>query len=472
MARITFGTSGWRGILCEDFIFENVKIVTQAIADHLIAAGETGGVVIGYDSRFMGDSFAKESARVFAAAGLKCYLCNRDTPTPVIAFEILRRKAAGGINFTASHNPPEYNGIKFSPSWGGPALPETTRDIERRANEMLGEICYREISLEQAAKQGLLEEIDPRKVYLADLETKIDFDAIKKIGAIAVNPLYGTGRGYLDAPLFARGVDIRLINQHRDPYFGGFPPEPAEKYIPDFISLVKSDPAIKLGIATDGDADRFGIVDGDGTYIEPNYIIALLLDYLIRVRKMSGGVARSVATSHLIDAVARHHGIELFETPVGFKYIGELISQDKIIIGGEESAGLSIKGHVPEKDGILACFLVAEMVAREGKSVGRLLEELYGRVGRYITRRENITLSPEIEEVFPGRVANLPKEIAGTRVENVIRIDGTKLVLTDGSWLLFRKSGTEPVVRLYGEAASAGRLQEVMTAGREFILKG
>lgn len=472
MARITFGTSGWRGILCEDFIFENVKIVTQAIADHLKAANAQGGVVIGYDSRFMGDSFAKESARVLAAAGIKALLCNRDTPTPVLAFEILRRKAAGGINFTASHNPPEYNGIKFSPSWGGPALPETTGDIEKRANEMLGEICYREISLEQAAQARLLEEIDPREAYLADLETKIDFDAIKKIGAIGVNPLYGTARGYLDTPLLARGVDVRMINDHRDPYFGGFPPEPAEKYIPDFIALVKNDPAIKLGIATDGDADRFGIVDADGSYIEPNYIIALLLDYLLRVRKLRGGVARSVATSHLIDAVAGHHNIEVFETPVGFKYIGELISQNKILIGGEESAGLTIHGHVPEKDGILACFLVAEMVAREGKSVGQLLEELYGRVGRFVTKRENIRLSPEIEEVFPARVSGLPAEIAGTKVADVIRIDGTKLVLADGSWLLFRKSGTEPVVRLYGEASSAGRLSEVMQAGKEFILNG
>jgi len=472
MSRITFGTSGWRGILCEDFIFENVKIVTQAIADHLNAGGEKGGVVIGYDTRFMGDSFARESARVLAAAGIKSFLCKRDTPTPVIAFEILRRKAAGGINFTASHNPPEYNGIKFSPSWGGPALPETTKDIERRANEMTGEVCYREISLEKAKRSGLLEEIDPREGYLADLETKVDFAAIKQVGAIAVNPLYGTGRGYLDLPLLSRGVDIRVINAHRDPYFGGFPPEPAEKYIPDFISLVKSDPAIKLGIATDGDGDRFGIVDGDGAYIEPNYIIALLLDYLVRVRKISGGVARSVATSHLVDAVAKYHGVELFETPVGFKYIGELISQGKIVIGGEESAGLSIKGHVPEKDGILACFLVAEMVAREGKSVGQLLEALYEKVGRFVTKRENITLSPEIEEAFATRVHSLPVEIAGSRVEQVIRIDGTKLILSDGSWMLFRKSGTEPVVRLYGESASAGRLEEVMKAGREFILNG
>lgn len=472
MARITFGTSGWRGILCEDFIFENVKIVTQAIADHLAATGVKGEVIVGYDSRFMGEGFAKESARVLAAAGIKSLLCRRDTPTPVIAFEILRRKAAGGINFTASHNPPEYNGIKFSPSWGGPALPETTGDIERRANEMLGEVCYREMSLSQAVKAGLLEEIDPREAYLADLESKIDFAAIKQLGPIAVNPLYGTSRGYLDAPLLERGVDARVINDRRDPYFGGFPPEPAEKYIQDFIAVVKGDPAIKLGIATDGDADRFGIVDGDGTYIEPNYVIALLLDYLVRVRKMSGGAARSVATSHLIDAVARHHGVELYETPVGFKYIGELISQNKIVIGGEESAGLSIKGHVPEKDGILACFLVAEMVAREGKSVKQLLAELYAKVGRFVTKRENISLSPEIEEVFPERVAGLPGAIAGSPVTDVIRIDGTKLVLGDGSWLLFRKSGTEPVVRLYGEASSAERLQEVMRAGREFILNG
>ena len=471
MSRITFGTSGWRGILCEDFIFDNVKVVTQAIADHITDQGVKGkGLIVACDSRFMGDRFAKEAARVLTGAGIKTYLCNRDTPTPVVAFEILRRGTAGAINFTASHNPPEYNGLKFSPSSGGPALPETTRDIERRANEMLGEICYKELELDDALNKGLLEEIDPRPSYLGDLEQKVDFDAIAKLGTLAVNPLYGTARGYLDAPLIERKIPIRLMNEQRDPYFGGFPPEPAEKYIQDFIGLVKSDPAIKLGIATDGDADRFGIVDEDGTYIEPNYIIALLLDYLIRMRGMKGGVARSVATSHLIDAVARKHGIELYETPVGFKYIGELISQDKIIIGGEESAGLTIRGHVPEKDGILACFLVAEMVAREGMPVGKLLERLYSQVGRYITKRENITLSPELEEGFPDKMRATPDNIAGTRVKEVVTIDGSKFILEDGSWLLFRKSGTEPVVRLYGEASSAERLKEVMVAGKQFIL--
>jgi phosphoglucomutase len=471
MTQIAFGTSGWRGILCDDFTFDNVKTVVQAIADNILAAGEQHkGVVVGRDTRFLGQRFTEIAAGVLAGAGIKSYLCERDVPTPVISFEILRRGAAGGINFTASHNPPEYNGVKFSPSWGGPALPETTADIERRANTMLGQGCYKELGSAAATQQGLFEAIDPRSVYLSALEQKVDFDCISTIGKVALNPLFGTARGYLDEPLRQRGIPYTIINDHLDPYFGGQPPEPSESHIPDFIALVKNDPAIRLGLATDGDADRFGIIDADGSYIEPNYIIALLLDYLIRVRKLEGGVARSVATSHLIDAVAKKHGVAVYETPVGFKYIGELISQDKLVIGGEESAGLTIKGHVPEKDGILACFLVAEMVAREGKTVRELLERLYGEVGRFVTRRDNLKLSPELEIAYKSKVTELPATVAGTNVKEVIRIDGTKLVLEDGSWLLFRKSGTEPVVRLYGEASSDGRLAEVMAAGRQFIL--
>ncbi len=471
MKRISFGTSGWRGILCEDFTFDNVKTVTQAIADHLCANGEKEkGVIVGTDTRFMGERFTRESAAVLTGSGIKTLLCSRDVPTPVIAFEIIRRGLAGGINFTASHNPPEYNGIKFSSSSGGPALPETTTDIEKRANAALGGSSYNFMEPEDARRDGLLEEIDPRETYLAALEEKVDFDAIASLGTIALNPLFGTARGYLDAPLRSRGMNLKVINDHRDPYFGGFPPEPAEKNIQDFITLVKSDPAVKLGLATDGDADRFGILDSDGSYIEPNYIVALLLDYLIRFRKSTGGVARSVATSHLIDAVAKKHGVPVYETPVGFKYIGELITQDKIIIGGEESAGLSIKGHVPEKDGILACFLVAEMVAREGKSVRELLERLYNEVGRYITRRDNLRLSRELEAAYPQKVASIPSEVAGAKVIDVNRTDGVKLLLSDGTWMLFRKSGTEPVVRLYGEAPSEARLTEIMKAGREFIL--
>lgn len=471
MTQIAFGTSGWRGILCEDFTYDNVKTVVQAIADTIKASGEADkGVVIGCDTRFMGQRFVEASARVLAGAGIKAYICERDTPTPVISFEILRRAAAGGINFTASHNPPEYNGVKFSPSSGGPALPETTKEIERRANAIIGKVGYSEMSLEDAGKLGLAETINPQKTYLDALEQKVDFDVIGKIGKVALNPLYGTGRGYLDEPLRKRGIQYTMINDRPDPYFGGHPPEPSEAHIPDFISLVKNDPEIKLGLATDGDADRFGILDFDGSYIEPNYIIALLLDYLIRVRKLEGGVARSVATSHLIDAVAKKHGVPLYETPVGFKYIGELIGQDKLVIGGEESAGLTIKGHVPEKDGILACFLVAEMVAREGKSIRELLDRLYGEVGRFVTRRDNLKLSPELEIAYASKINAVPVEVAGAKVTDIIKVDGTKLLLADGSWMLFRKSGTEPVVRLYGEASSDARLAEVMAAGRQFIL--
>jgi phosphoglucomutase len=471
MTQIAFGTSGWRGILCEDFTYENVKIVVQAIADTIKASGEQEkGIVIGCDTRFMGQRFVEASARVLAGAGIKAFICERDTPTPVISYEILRRGAAGGINFTASHNPPEYNGVKFSPSWGGPALPETTKEIERRANAMIGVGGYKELSLEEGARLGLVETINPHDDYLKALEQKVDFDVIGKLSQVALNPLYGTGRGYLDEPLRKRGIPYAIINDRPDPYFGGHPPEPSEAHIPDFISLVKNDPDIQLGIATDGDADRFGILDADGSFIEPNYIIALLLDYLIRVRKLEGGVARSVATSHLIDAVAKKHGVPVYETPVGFKYIGELISQDKLVIGGEESAGLTIRGHVPEKDGILACFLVAEMVAREGKSIRELLEKLYGEVGRFITRRDNLKLSPELETAYSSKINALPSEIAGTKVTDIVKVDGTKLLLADGSWMLFRKSGTEPVVRLYGEAANDARLAEVMAAGRKYIL--
>jgi alpha-D-glucose phosphate-specific phosphoglucomutase len=471
MSRISFGTSGWRGIFCEEFTMENVRVVTQAIADHLRAAGKDGkGVVVGYDTRFMGRVFARETVRVLAGAGIKSFLCNRDVPTPVIAFEILRRQAGGGINFTASHNPFDYNGLKFSPEWGGPALPEATRDIENRANAMLGELCYRVMPMDQAFQAGLVKEIDPRADYFEALKKLIDFNAIGSSGMkIAVNTLYGTARGYLDVILREAGTTVVTMNDHPDPYFGGHPPEPAEAHIGDFIQLVKNDPAIRLGLATDGDADRYGIVDADGTFYEPNYILALLLDYLVRVKKKTGDVARSVATSHFVDAVARHHGLQVFETPVGFKFIGEYIRDNRILIGGEESAGLTVRGHVPEKDGILACLLVAEMVAVTGKNLRELLDDLYRRVGEFHTSRENIHLSPDLEDGLAEKLKAVPEAISGRKIAQVVTIDGVKFVFTDGSWMLFRKSGTEPVVRVYGEAGSKAELDQVMLAAAAFV---
>lgn len=471
MHGIKFGTSGWRGIFCEDFTLDNVRVVTQAIADHLRSKGlHQRGVVIGHDSRFLGEKFARETASVLAGDGIPSFLCNRDTPTPVIAFEILRRDAAGGINFTASHNPADYNGMKFSPASGGPALPEVTDDIERRANAMLGEICYRAMPLDEAFQSGLVEEFDPQPKYEKAIEKLVDLQVIGRAGiTIAVNPLYGTARGYLDKMLREAGARVVCINDYRDPYFGGFPPEPAQNYVGDFIDLVKKDQAISLGLATDGDADRYGLLDYDGTFIEPNYFLALLYDYLIRVRDVKGDAARSVATSHFIDAVASYHGQQVHETPVGFKYIGELISAGNVLLGGEESAGLTIAGHVPEKDGILACLLAAEMVAVTGKPLGAQLQDLYNRVGSFYTRRKNIRLSAGFEDQFTRKMNNPPEAIGGWKVMDIVTIDGWKFFLENDAWMLLRKSGTEPVVRLYCEARSEKDLEHLVEAGKAFI---
>lgn len=471
--QIKFGTSGWRGIIADDFTFDSVKVVTQAIAEHLKQEGTAGqGVVVGYDTRFLSERFAGETARVLAANGIPVYLSDRDVPTPVISFEILRRKAAGGINFTASHNPPDYNGIKFSPAWGGPALPETTRAIETIANRLMGTGEYQEISIDEARAKGLLTVEDFRPHYLADLKTKVNIEAIRKANlTIGIDVLYGTARGYLDAILRDAGCKVEVLHDWRDVYFGGHPPEPAEEHIHELMEGVKSG-RFNLGLGTDGDADRFGVVDAGGRFITPNFLIALLFDYLKKTRGWSGGVARSVATSHLMDDVAKLYGLEVFETPVGFKFIGDLITQDKIIIGGEESAGLTIKGHVPEKDGILACLLTAEMVAVEGKDLTTMLEELFQKVGhRVYTDRINIRLTDALKEGLKAKLASPLDSFAGLKVKNTDRTDGVKYILEDGSWLLLRLSGTEPVARLYLESRDEATFTTLLEAGKQFALK-
>lgn len=468
---IKFGTSGWRDIIADGFTFQNVRICTQAIADHLKAAKQGGGVIIGSDTRFLSPKFMEVAARVMAGNGIKAFLCVRDTPTPVISFEILRRKAGGGINFTASHNPPEYQGLKFSPAWGGPALPETTGDIEKRANALMkgGEI--KEIGLQEGKDKGLIEMIDPMETYLADLKTKINLDVIKKAGLhVLANPLFGTTRGYLDRMLKDAGCRVTVMNDHLDPYFNHKPPEPSEKEIPDMIARMKEE-SFDLGLATDGDGDRFGILGPGGRFFEPNQVLGMLLDHLKATRSWKGGVARSVATTHLIDAVAAHHKLEVFETPVGFKFIGDLISKDKIILGGEESAGLTVKGHVPEKDGIIACLLVAEMVATRKKPVGEILNEIYERVGTYLTRRLNFKLTPQQKEKALASLKNDPKDVAGYKVKKTVKIDGTKYLLENDAWVLLRFSGTEPVVRFYAEARDQ-KVLDALCAYGDRLLKG
>ena len=366
--KIKFGTSGWRGVIADDFTFERVRVVRKPSQTTLRRRDlKDKGVVVGYDTRFLSERFAAEAVKVLAANGIRSYLSNRDVPTPAVAFEIIRRKAAGGINFTASHNPPEYNGLKFSPAWGGPALPEDHKRYRDTGQCASRKKLHRRMPLAEAKQKGMVEDADLRKAYLDDLRKKIDFEPIKKAKLkIAVDLLYGTGRDYLDSALKDAGCAITVVHGYRDALFGGHAPEPSEENLAELSAVMKKG-KFDIGLAVDGDADRFGVMDPDGTYINPNQVLALVLDYLCRTRGWKGGAARSIATSHLIDAVAKKHGIEVYETGVGFKFIGDLLVQGKIIFGGEESAGMTIKDHVPEKDGILACLLVAEMVSSEKK---------------------------------------------------------------------------------------------------------
>ena len=473
MGVIKFGTSGWRGVIAEDFTFTGVRAVSRAIAEYVKDQGPEApsqGVVIGYDTRFLSEAFAAQAARVLAAQGVRAFLCVRDTPTPVVAYEILRRRTAGGIIVTASHNPPEYNGIKFSAAWGGPALPAATKQIEERANAILAGPTVEELPLAEAETRGLLERINPQPAYLERVRALVDMETIREARLkVLVDPLYGSAQGYLDVLLRDAGCEVTVLHAWRDATFGGRSPEPSEDHLQEMAFQVAEN-AAHLGLATDGDADRFGLIDADGSFLEPNYFLGLLLNHLVTVRGWTGGVARSVATSHLVDAVARRQGIPIYETPVGFKYIGELIAKDQVVLGGEESAGLSVKGHIPEKDGIVACLLAAELVASRGRArLKTLLQELYTEVGTFLTRRLNYHLEPSAVDRLRERLQQPPGSLADLAVVEVNRLDGVKMILEDGSWLLLRPSGTEPVVRLYAEAPTESQLSAVVAAGEALI---
>src|SRR5438309_5163874 len=463
---IKFGTSGWRGIIGEDFTFENVRIACQGIANYLMKSQQKGsGVIVAYDTRFLSEKFASEAARILAFNDIHAFLCTRDAPTPCVSYETVRRKAMGAINFTASHNPPEYNGLKFSTSNGAPALPEVTKAIEH-AIHLLEEKKQR---VDVYEKPELIETIDPKDRYLTELRNMVDIDAIRKSGLrIAIDSLYGTSRDYLDYFLLEAGVEVKIIHNLRDPYFGGFSPECNEKNLVELRAVVSSE-KFDRGLATDGDADRFGIVDDRNRFVSPNIILALLALYLKRYRNIPGGLARSVATTHLIDAIAKKLDVPLYETPVGFKYIGELILADKIALGGEESAGMSMYRHLPEKDGILACLLVAEMVARTGKRLHELTEEMHQEFGFYYSKRTDMKLTTQLKETLAKKLTRPPAALNGLKVREVNTTDGVKLIFDQQRWLHFRLSGTEPVARVYAEACSPKDLKNLIDAVKKVV---
>jgi phosphoglucomutase len=462
--------------MAEEFTFANVRRAVDGIARYVKSQKPDGArVIVGRDPRFLGETFCSIASDILASHGITPLVIAEAAPTPAISYSVIHEKADGAINITASHNPPEYNGIKFSTPDGAPALPEVTKQIENEIakadRQKTSEGAPLLAAFARSGNEPKVQSLDPKPAYLARLREAVNFDVIKQARLrVVFDPLWGAARGYSDLLLREAGVDVATVHDYRDVLFGGHAPEPDDHLLEPMREKMRETKA-QIGIATDGDADRFGIVDEDGTFLQPNYVIALLFDYLVESRGWKNGVGKSVATTNFINALAKHHGVELHETPVGFKYIGELIKQDKIAIGGEESAGLSVRYHVPEKDGVLAGLLSCEMVARRGKSLGQQLKALFAEVGSFYPLRDNFRLTPEVKEKFTKKLRLDPQSFSGRRVSEVVRKDGLKLVLDDDSWVCYRLSGTEPVVRVYSEAPSQQELQKLSAAAKQWIFE-
>jgi phosphoglucomutase len=471
---IKFGTSGWRGLIADDFTFANVRLAVNAIAEHVKAKVKQPTILVGYDTRFYSEEFSQLAVDILQQHGIRTLLCETFTPTPAVAYEIMRRKLDGAINFTASHNPAQYHGLKFSTADAGPALPEVTKDIEARVAKMIAKDGP--FPMTPAAnshnKNGAGKTVNLRESYLKRLEELVRFDTLRKAKSkFVVDTLHGCGAGYLDRTLADHGVAVQAMRTERDCLFDGTGPDVSEENLAPLRKAV-ADSKATAGLATDGDADRFGIVDGDGTWIQPNLILALVYDYLVESRDWKMPAARSVATTQMIDAVAKSRGQSIFQTPVGFKYIGQLIREDKIALGGEESAGITIRGHIPEKDGILACLLVAEMMAARGASIGEQIRAMFKKLGReFWPVRENLHLSDEQKANAVKRVTVNASTLLGRKVVSIDRTDGAKFVFDDGSWMLLRLSGTEPLLRLYVEAESAAASAKLTSEATKWVLQ-
>lgn len=471
MKKIAFGTDGWRAILADQFTLENVRIVAQAIASYTLENNlEEQGILVGHDTRFMARSFALEVVSVLAANHIRVMLVNEATPTPVLAFGVKHFAASGAVMITASHNPPEYNGIKYIPDYAGPAQPAITKRLEEWIDQITRSGKIKTISLEEASSRRLMQYIYLRPHYEAHVRRIVHFDKIKQANLqIVVDPMYGAGIGYASSLFREAGIDVTSIHEEEDPMFGGSLPEPNDKHLGELKELVVQQKA-DLGLANDGDADRFGVIDRFGQYIPPNQVIALLTRHLVKNRGLTGRIVRTVATTHLLDRIAQGYGLEVVETPVGFKYIGAEMLQGDVLIGGEESGGCSILSHIPEKDGILINLLIAEMCAWEGKPLDQILSDLHLEFTECFSTRIDVKLTGK-SRLVQNLLEHPPGEVASYRVHQINRLDGVKLLLEEGHWVLIRPSGTEPLLRIYLEATNALALSKLEEAIRDWFIE-
>jgi alpha-D-glucose phosphate-specific phosphoglucomutase len=467
--RIKFGTDGWRAIIAEDYTFENVRICAKATARYLHDTGMAGrGLVVGYDTRFQSERFAEAVATVVASEGIKAYLCDRPAPTPTISFSILDRQAAGAVVITASHNPGIWNGYKYKPEYAGSASPEVIAALEERIAAIQAEgRPVTPMPLQEALDKGLVELFNPEPAYMAQLHKLVDIQAIKDAGLkIVVDPMYGAGIDYFPKLLAGGRTQVIQVNGFRNPIFPGMHnPEPIDHNLHILRNAILEHRA-DVGLANDGDADRIGVMDERGVFINQLQVYALLLLYLLEVRGMRGPIVKTLTTTVMAYKLAEKYGLPVYETPVGFKYVGPKMLETGAIMGGEESGGFGFKGHIPERDGILAGLFILDLMVKLGKKPSELIEYLYAQVGPHYYDRIDVPFPPERRDEVVARVREArPTQIAGLAVRSLDTTDGFRFHLEDGGWLLIRFSGTEPIIRVYTETTHQDKVQKILEEG-------
>lgn len=477
---IHFGTDGWRAVISDSFTFDNLRILAQAIADavaseHWDKSGNGGPkpdpkrIVVGFDTRFLSDRFAGEVARVLAANGFTVLLAQSDAPTPAISYAVRHQRAIAGVMITASHNAPRYNGVKLKAAFGGSALPEQCHRVEVYISD--NEERARGPNLmdfQRARAANLIQRFNPLPPYFDHLRNLINTDLIaENPQRFVVDSMYGAGRGVIKAFLQGTGCDISEVRAELNPGFGGIHPEPLAKNLGALTSAISSGMG-NFGLATDGDADRIGAIDERGNFVDPHRIMALAMKYLVEQRAMTGAVVRTVSTTRMIDRLAQKYGLKVYETPVGFNYIADRMLHEDVLIGGEESGGISFKGHIPEGDGPIMGLLLTEIIAARRKPLAELVAELLAEVGPAIYQRVDLRLNRPVSksELTQMLSKTAPREIGGCRVTEINQVDGAKYIMADDSWLLIRPSGTEPVLRVYVEARTAEMVDGLLGYGQ------
>ena len=466
---IKFGTDGWRAIIAQDFTFDNVRLCAQGIANHVKGAGLAHrGLIIGYDTRFASEDFAAAAAEVLAANGIKSYLCPKATPTPTIAFAILMKKAAGAIIITASHNPAKWNGLKYRMEQAMSAPPQVIAEVESHILDILASGSVKHIALDQGMKQGLVEMFDPSPSYLSRIGELVDVERLRNAGLkVIVDSMYGAGAGYFATILKGGSTEVEEIHGERNPLFPGIQPEPIASNLTELSALIKQKGA-SVGLATDGDSDRIGIVDENGLFITQLQVFALLALYLLELCDHRGAIVKTITSTSMLYNIGELFQIPVYEVPVGFKHVAPKMIAENALIGGEESGGFAFRGHVPERDGILAGLYFLDLMIREQKSPSQLVEYLYSKVGPHYYDRLDIEFPQEERETIIRRLTqSRPSHIDDLKLEEVDTSDGFRFLLANRTWLLIRFSGTEPILRIYAEGDSQQRVSRLIAQGRE-----